>query len=105
MFTSTTYAAQPSGFAVAATQAYGLEEIIIVGVAILLLVSVIIAIVFILAGGFLLSARFSLIIAMAEIGVHLDLISKELEQQIILLAVITATFSPILFRLVRTQTK
>ena len=59
----------------------------------------------ILAGGFLLSARFSLIIAMAEIGVHLDLITKELEQQIILLAVITATFSPILFRLVRTQTK
>ena len=58
-----------------------------------------------LAGGFLLSARFSLIIAMAEIGVHLDLITKELEQQIILLAVITATFSPILFRLVRTQTK
>jgi Kef-type K+ transport system membrane component KefB len=58
-----------------------------------------------LAGGFLLSARFSLIIAMAEIGVHLDLISKELEQQIILLAVITATFSPILFRLVRTQIK
>ena len=58
-----------------------------------------------LAGGFLLSARFSLIIAMAEIGVHLDLISKELEQQIILLAVITATFSPILFRLVRSQTK
>ena len=58
-----------------------------------------------LAGGFLLSARFSLIIAMAEIGVHLDLISKELEQQIILLAVITATFSPILFRLVRTKTK
>ena len=57
-----------------------------------------------LAGGFLLSARFSLIIAMAEIGVHLDLISKELEQQIILLAVITATFSPILFRLVRTKT-
>jgi len=42
---------------------------------------------------------------MAEIGVHLDLITKELEQQIILLAVITATFSPILFRLVRTQTK
>ena len=33
------------------------------------------------------------------------LISKELEQQIILLAVITATFSPILFRLVRTKAK
>ena len=56
-----------------------------------------------LAGGFLLSARFSLIIAMAEIGVHLDLISKELEQQIILLAVSTSTFSPIFFRLVRTN--
>ena len=57
----------------------------------------------IIAGGFLLSARFSLIIAMAEIGVHLDLISVELEQQIILLAVITATFSPILFRIFRSK--
>ena len=36
------------------------------------------------AGGFLLAARFSLIIAMAEIGVELELISKSLEQQIIL---------------------
>jgi len=51
-----------------------------------------------------LSARFSLIIAMAEIGVHLDLITVELEQQIILLAVITATFSPILFRIFRSKT-
>ena len=33
---------------------------------------------------FLLSARFSLIIAMAEIGVEIDLISKSIEQQIIL---------------------
>ena len=53
---------------------------------------------------FLLSARFSLLIAMAEIGVHLDLITLELEQQIILLAVITATFSPILFRIFRSKT-
>lgn len=59
----------------------------------------------ILAGGFLLSARFSLIIAMAEIGVQLDLISKELEQQIILLAVITATFSPIFFKIFRIKNK
>ena len=58
----------------------------------------------IVAGGFLLSARFSLIIAMAEIGVHLDLITVELEQQIILLAVITATFSPILYRIFRSKT-
>jgi len=55
MFTSTTYAAEPvPGFAQAASQAYGLEELIVVGVAILLLLSVIIAIFFILAGGFLL---------------------------------------------------
>ena len=58
----------------------------------------------IVAGGFLLSALFSLIIAIAEIGVHLDLITVELEQQIILLAVITATFSPILFRIFRSKT-
>ncbi len=51
------------------------------------------------AGGFLLAARFSLIIAMAEIGVELELISKSLEQQIILLAVLTATISPIFYRI------
>ena len=41
----------------------------------------------------MLSARFSLIIAMAEIGVEIDLISKAIEQQIILLAVLTATIA------------
>ena len=51
------------------------------------------------AGGFLLAARFSLIIAMAEIGVELELISKALDQQIILLAVLTATISPIFYRI------
>ena len=51
------------------------------------------------AGGFLLAARFSLIIAMAEIGVELELISKALEQQIILLAVLTASISPIFYRI------
>ena len=51
------------------------------------------------AGGFLLAARFSLIIAMAEIGVELELITKALEQQIILLAVLTATISPIFYRI------
>jgi len=58
----------------------------------------------ILAGGFLLSARFSLIIAMAEIGVELELISKSLEQQIILLAVLTATISPIFYNLFSPKT-
>ena len=52
----------------------------------------------IFAGGFLLSARFSLIIAMAEIGVELNLLTKNLEQQIILLAVLTAVASPLLYR-------
>ena len=36
---------------------------------------------------------------MAEIGVELELISKALEQQIILLAVLTATISPIFYRI------
>ena len=38
-------------------------------------------------------------IAMAEVGVELELISKALEQQIILLAVLTATISPIFYRI------
>ena len=57
------------------------------------------------AGGFLLSARFSLIIAMAEIGVEIDLISKSIEQQIILLAVLTATVSPIGYKLLSPKIK
>ena len=59
----------------------------------------------ILAGGFLLSARFSLIIAMAEIGVEIDLISKAIEQQIILLAVLTATIAPIGYKLLSPKVK
>ncbi len=59
----------------------------------------------ILAGGFLLSARFSLIIAMAEIGVEIDLISKSIEQQIILLAVLTATIAPIGYKLLSPKIK
>ena len=59
----------------------------------------------ILAGGFLLSARFSLIIAMAEIGVEIELISKAIEQLIILLAVLTATISPIGYKLLSPKTK
>ena len=59
----------------------------------------------IFAGGFLLSARFSLIIAMAEIGVEIDLISKSIEQQVILLAVLTATVSPIGYKLLSPKIK
>lgn len=52
----------------------------------------------IFAAGFLLSARFSLIIAMAEIGVELGLLSQQVESEIIFLAALTATFAPIGYR-------
>ncbi len=52
----------------------------------------------IFAAGFLLSARFSLIIAMAEIGVELGLLSQKVESEIIFLAALTATFAPIGYR-------
>jgi Kef-type K+ transport system membrane component KefB len=50
------------------------------------------------AAGALLSARLSLIIVVAELGVQLDLLDRTLQAQIILLAVATATLSPALFR-------
>ena len=40
-----------------------------------------------------------------EIGVELELLSKNLEQQIILLAVLTATVSPLLFRIFNKYSK
>lgn len=49
------------------------------------------------AAGFLLSSRLSLIIAASAIGLKLGLISKEVNGTIILVAVITCTFSPLLF--------
>lgn len=52
-----------------------------------------------LAAGALLSARLSLIIAIAELGVELELISETMESSIILLAAVTATLAPTLFRL------
>ena len=51
-----------------------------------------------LAAGALLSARLSLIIAVAEVGVSLGLIDTTLEASIIVLAAATATFAPLLFR-------
>lgn len=53
-----------------------------------------------LASGALLSARLSLIIAIAELGVELDLITADMESSIILLAAVTATLAPTLFRLI-----
>jgi Kef-type K+ transport system membrane component KefB len=50
------------------------------------------------AAGFLLSARLSLIIAVAELGVELGIIDRVLEAQIILLAGVTSTLGPAAFR-------
>ncbi len=52
------------------------------------------------AAGMLLSARLSLIIVVARIGVELEVIDAGLEAVIILLAAATATFAPIGYRLV-----
>ena len=52
----------------------------------------------VLAAGVLLSARLSLIIAVATVGVELGLLSTEDRAIAILLAVVTATLSPTLFR-------
>jgi Kef-type K+ transport system membrane component KefB len=52
------------------------------------------------AAGMLLSARLSLIIVVARIGVELGAIEPDLEATIILLAAATATFAPIGYRLV-----
>jgi Kef-type K+ transport system membrane component KefB len=53
-----------------------------------------------LAAGALLSARLSLIIAVAELGVRLEVIDRTLEASIIVLAAVTATLAPIVFRFV-----
>lgn len=51
-----------------------------------------------LAGGVLLSARLSLIIAVAELGVELGVIGPKIESAIITLALITTTAAPTLFK-------
>ncbi len=51
-----------------------------------------------LGAGVLLSARLSLVIAVATIGVRIGLMGEELRSSVILLAVVTSTFAPTLFR-------
>lgn len=53
----------------------------------------------VIAGGVLLSARLSLVIAVADLGVRLGLLDRGLYASVILLAVVTATVVPALFRL------
>lgn len=50
-----------------------------------------------IAAGFLLSSRLSLIIAASAIGLKLGLIKEETNGAIILVAIITCTFSPLVF--------
>jgi Kef-type K+ transport system membrane component KefB len=51
------------------------------------------------AAGMLLSARLSLIIVVARIGVELGVVDRDLESTIILLAAVTATLAPVGYRL------
>jgi Kef-type K+ transport system membrane component KefB len=51
-----------------------------------------------LASGVLLSARLSLVIAVATLGVRLGLMDMGLHSSVILLALVTSTFAPTLFR-------
>lgn len=50
-----------------------------------------------IGAGFLLSSRLSLIIATSEIGLKLNMISKEVNGSIILVAIISCTLSPLIF--------
>lgn len=52
----------------------------------------------IVAAGVLLSARLSLVIAVATLGVRLGILDRALESQVILLAVVTSTLAPTVFR-------
>ncbi len=51
----------------------------------------------VISAGVLLSARLSLVIAVAEMGVRLELIDRSLESQVVVLAIITSTLAPTLF--------
>jgi Kef-type K+ transport system membrane component KefB len=52
----------------------------------------------VMAAGALLSARLSLIIAVAEVGLRLGLIDRPTEASIVVLAAVTSTFGPVVFR-------
>lgn len=53
-----------------------------------------------LAAGTLLSARLSLVIAVAALGVQLGFLDRVLQSQVILLAIVTSTVCPALFRMI-----
>jgi len=51
-----------------------------------------------IAAGTLLSTRLSLMVAVAELGVQIGLIDRQLEAAIIILAIVTTTVAPTIFR-------
>ena len=55
------------------------------------------------SSGILLSARLSLIIAAASIGLKLDLINNQIHSSIILLAILTSSLAPILFKKIQSN--
>lgn len=55
----------------------------------------------VLAAGVLLSARLSLVIAVAELGRDMGLLDAATESQVILLALVTSTLAPTVFRALR----
>ncbi|WP_186445600.1 cation:proton antiporter [Paenibacillus cremeus] len=50
-----------------------------------------------LAGGFLLSARMTLIVVAASIGIRLGVINKEIQDAVIVVAIISSLLSPLIF--------
>ena len=53
----------------------------------------------VVASGVLLSARLSLVIVVASLGLEIGLMEPGLYSSVILLAVVTSTFAPTLFRI------
>jgi len=51
-----------------------------------------------ISGGILISARLSLILAAASIGLELGILSPQMNSSIILLAVVTSSLAPVLFK-------
>ena len=56
-----------------------------------------------LAGGFLLSSRMTLIVVAASIGMRLGVISKEIQDAVIVVAIITSLLSPMIFSMSITE--
>lgn len=56
-----------------------------------------------LAGGFLLSSRMTLVVVAASIGMRLGVINKEIQDAVIVVAIITSLLSPMIFSMSMTE--